>query len=455
MSCADKDSQKTNANEKETVVNTKTESPKTDIAALPSWAKEANIYEVNIRQYTPEGTFNAFSKHLDRLQKMGVDILWLMPVFPIGQKKKKGEVGSPYAVADYEKVNPDYGSMADFDAMVKKAHSLGMKVILDWVPNHTAWDNPWITAHPEWYTMNGDTITHPRNEKGEPTDWYDVADLNYDNKDMRAAMIDALGFWIRKHSVDGYRCDVAFFVPDDFWVDVSAALRQVKSDVFLLAESEHPENRNSGSFHMSYSWSFHHIINDIAKGKKGAKDVYKYLEEDAKKFSKGFHMNFTSNHDENSWNGTVFERMGEAHKCLAALTFVMEGMPLVYGGQEAPLKHRLSFFGKDEIKWGDYAYADFYKELIALKKNNKALWNGTYGGKMKKLDVGNDKLFSFTRTKDGNTVLGVFNLTGKEQAYELSAMTEKYTNALPSLSLNIGKEKDFTLKPWEYIILKS
>ncbi len=455
VSCApNQDSSSDNSVPKTDEVKAEKKYDNNTLAVLPEWAKNANIYEVNIRQFTKEGTINAFRKHLDRIQAMGVDILWLMPIFPIGQLKKKGPIGSPYSVADYKKVNPDFGTTADFHALVEDVHKRGMHLILDWVPNHSSWDNPWIKDHPEWYTSNGDTIIHPSNEKGEPTDWFDVADLNYDNKEMRAAMIDALSYWVTEHDVDGYRCDVAFFVPDDFWADANRALRKLKH-VFMLAESEHAENRNSGSFHMTYAWTLHHLLNDISKGKKNALDLDKYLKEDRAKFNKGFHMNFTSNHDENSWNGTVFERMGDAHKALAVLTFVLEGMPLIYGGQEVPLKKRLSFFDKDEIDWNSIEYADFYTKLLKLKKRNKALWNGDFGGKMTRINTGNDNVFAMTRINGNEEILAVFNLSNKKQTFRLKGTKAVYKNALNSAKVGFKPDQEMHLAKWGYMLLEN
>ncbi|MCB0641715.1 MAG: alpha-amylase, partial [Phaeodactylibacter sp.] len=323
--------------------DTSMEEQTTDTADM-DWIKKANIYEVNIRQYTPEGTFNAFAQHLPRLQDMGVKILWFMPIYPISEKNRKGTLGSYYAVSDFTSVNPNFGTMDDFKALVADAHTRGMKVILDWVPNHTGWDHHWITEHPDWYTQNeAGEIIDPSNDKGESYGWTDVADLNYNNADMRKAMIDDLKFWLTEVGVDGYRCDVAYEVPDDFWAQVHDAFKPFEP-VFMLAEAEHAPHRNEGYFNMSYSWSFHHLMNDIAKGKKDATAVKTWYQEDRAKFKQGYHMQFTTNHDENSWNGTIEERMGEAGDAMNVLAFTFDGMPLIYSGQEAGLNKRLEFF---------------------------------------------------------------------------------------------------------------
>ena len=315
--------------------NEKSESMQTD------WTKNANIYEVNIRQYTEEGTIKAFQKHLPRLKEMGVDILWLMPVFPVGELNRKGSLGSYYAVKDYKDINAEFGNINDFKELVKEAHSLGMYVILDWVANHSAWDNPWATEHPEWYQ---------RDDSGNfvsPFDWTDVIAFDYNNADMRNAMTDALKFWITETDIDGYRCDVAGMVPTDFWDNARDHMEAIKP-VFMLAEDEDNPDLLRKAFDMNYGWKLHHIMNDIAKGKKNANDIWDYMAwNDSVYPTNAYRMYFTSNHDENSWNGTVKERMGDAGEAMAILSYTVPGMGLVYSGQEAGLDKRLRFFEKD------------------------------------------------------------------------------------------------------------
>ncbi len=422
------------------------------ITDFPDWAKSATIYEVNMRQFTDEGTFEAFSTHLLRIKDMGIDIIWLMPIHPISKEKRKGELGSPYAVADYKAVNPEYGSLQDFDAMVKKIHDLGMKVIIDWVPNHTGWDNPWITANPDWYTQNdkGEIIDPIDYNTGESWGWTDVADLNYDSQEMRNEMIETLKYWIHERGIDGFRMDVAHGVPDDFWMECNEALKK-EGDIFLLAEGEVPKQRNAGGFHADYGWTFHHLLNDIAKGKHDVDDIWKYFEEDTDKFNKGFHMNFTSNHDENTWAGTVFDRMGDAHKALAVVTSTFDGMPLIYGGQEEPMKKRLEFFKKDTIGFKDYAYQDFYTSLMNLKKDNEALWNGEFGARPESICNSNSVL-GFKRTMGDNEVKVFINLSAEAQKVtsEVDLITDK---------LKIESEEEVTFEgnelsmaPWSYIV---
>jgi len=387
----------------------------------PEWSKNATIYEVNVRQYTPEGTFNAFSEHLPRLKEMGVDILWFMPIHPIGKinrKETESSMGSYYSVQDYKAVSSDYGTDEDFRRMVEQAHGLGMKVILDWVPNHTAWDNPW-TENKDWYVLNeeGDFIP-PLG-----TDWTDVIQLDYTNEEMRAAMIDAMKYWVAEFGVDGYRCDVAGMVPTDFWVQAHAELDEVK-DVFMLAEDGEPELLIE-AFDMNYAWEYAHIIREIAKGAMTFDRLDSLLAEDAKKFpDNSYRMYFTSNHDENSWNGTDIEMYGDNFQNFAVLSATIDGMPLVYSGQEAVLDKQLLFFEKDEIEWKDYALVDFYTDLLALNKLNEALWNGAHGANPERIPSPAGT-YAFQRNKgDFGVYVGLNNTTmSQELSFPLEAGT--------------------------------
>ncbi|MFZ2899538.1 MAG: alpha-amylase family glycosyl hydrolase [Saprospiraceae bacterium] len=420
------------------------------------WVKNANIYEVNIRQYTPEGTFNAFRTHLPRLKEMGVDVLWLMPIYPVSKDRRKGSLGSYYAVGDYKGINPEFGSLDDFKALLGDAHNLGMKVILDWVANHTGWDNPWIKEHPEWFTQNDKgQIIDPIGPDGKSWGWTDVADLEFSNMEMRQAMIDAMKYWVGTVGVDGFRCDVAGAVPDDFWVDARAQLDSIRP-VFMLAEAEHPPHRNNESFQMSYGWSFHHIMNKIAKGEEDATAIGKWLEEDRAKYEKGFHMHFITNHDENSWNGTEFERLGEGVKTFAVLAYTFDGMPLTYSGQESALDKRLRFFEKDTIQWGNFPMKDFYTTLLQLKHQNKALWNGEAGGEPRIIGNSNEKaVVSYLREKDENRVVVVLNLTGEPQEVSLKGndYVGDYTNVFANRSQTLTEDMVFQLNPWDYLVL--
>lgn len=384
----------------------------TEEITFPARAKDMVIYEVNVRQYTPEGTFNAFIDHLPRLEELGVDILWVMPIQPIGEEKRKGGLGSYYSIKDYTAINPEYGTMNDFKKLVDEAHQRNMLVILDWVANHTAWDHPWMEKD-GYHTKDslGNVIS-------PVPDWSDVADLNYDNVDMQNEMIDALQYWVNEADIDGYRCDVAGFVPMEFWNRAKDSLDVVK-DVFMLAEWDEP-NMHQDAFHMTYGWGLHHYMNGAAKGEKNVDSLVSFINKDLERYpSDAFRMNFTTNHDENSWNGTVFERFGDGHKAYAVFAFTVQGMPLIYSGQEAGLDERLAFFEKDTIEWGDVAYQDFYASLVDLKHNNPALYNGEFGGKPNFLETGNPMVIAYDRQKDNNKVTVIINLSGDNQSISL------------------------------------
>jgi cyclomaltodextrinase len=389
----------------------------------PEWSKNATIYEVNIRQHTPEGTFSAFTRDIPRLKSMGVDILWLMPIHPIGvinRKTSEASKGSHYSVRDYKAVNPEYGSMDEFKALVRTAHDNGMRVILDWVANHSAFDNVWTQTNPEFYLL--DTAGKIQPPLG--TDWTDVAQLNYDNQPLRLSMIDAMKFWVKECDIDGYRCDVAMKVPTPFWNDVRASLDSIKP-VFMLAEAEQ-KDQHEKAFDMSYAWEFMHICNDLAKGKKGLTELDDYRARQDSAFPRSaYRMYFTTNHDENSWNGTGFERLGNARQVFDVLSFTFAGMPLMYSGQEGGEQypdgraHRLSFFEKDTVRWNDYKYQDFYSKLLHLHRDHPALWNGEFGGDFKKIKTSSDDvLYCYRRTNGTDEVLVLLNFSGKPQSVD-------------------------------------
>ncbi len=395
------------------------EMPKPVETRHPEWVKTASIYEVNIRQYSPEGTLAAFEAHLPRLKELGVDILWFMPIQPIGVKNRKvldgQELGSYYSISDYTAIHPDYGSEEDFRRIVKKAHELGLKVILDWVANHTAFDHHWTTEHPDFYTYDEKgNINVAKDNDGKLTDWTDVADLNYDNRELHQAMFEEMAWWVKEFDIDGFRCDVAGFVPNVFWNELRPKLEAIKP-IFMLAEWE--DTAHMKAFNMNYGWSFHHIINQVAQGKQDVSHLMTYLTEGAKNYSKDdIRMYFTTNHDENSWNGTVFERMADQHWNMFVLCATLPGMPLVYSGQEVGLDHRLSFFGKDQIDWSKGSeFTAFYKSVLAFRKAHNPLHNAAWGGDLKVLESGNPKVFIFERSLGAESVLMAFNF-GSEAA---------------------------------------
>lgn len=377
----------------------------------PAWTRKAVMYEVNVRQYTPEGTFQALRPHLPRLKALGVDVIWFMPVQRIGVLNRKGSLGSYYSIADYRSINPEFGTAADFKAVVADAHRLGMKVMIDWVPNHTSFDHIWVAPHPDWYVhrANG-SISSAVSESGVENDWTDVAQLNYDNQDMRRAMIADMRWWIDRMAVDGFRCDYASGVPLDFWVAARHALAAVKPDIFMLAEAESPGLGEA--FDMTYGWELHHLLNDLAQGKKPTSELDGYVQRQKRAYrTADFHLNFTTNHDENSWNGTEFERMAANHLPAYILAATLRGsFPLLYTGQEVSLSKRLRFFEKDTVDWKGPSLAAFYTAVFDLKHAQAALWNGGWGGDESMLHTdGGTRVYAFTRVRGESEVLVAVN----------------------------------------------
>ena len=374
------------------------------------------VYEMNVRQYTPEGTFAAAQQELPRLAELGVDIIWLMPIYPIGVEGRKGELGSYYAVKNYCDINPEFGTLADFDNFLAEAHKLGFRVVIDWVANHTSPDAVWVTGQPaDWYE---------RDAEGNTTftaDWSDTANLNYENKDVWKGMADAMRFWMER-GIDGFRCDMACEVPLEFWQEAISGLRADYPGMYMLAEGEEPLLHSLSGFNSSYSWELHHMMNSIARGEQNIPDLLAYLEKDAARQPKdAFRLMFTSNHDENSWAGTEFERMGDAAKVMAVLTFTLPGgQPLIYTGQEMGWNKRFEFFQKDPVPaWEKNEYFDFYKELIQIRHDNPALAAGDKGGKFEVVSA-EDSVLVFTRTLPENKVTVKVELKAP-WSYEITA----------------------------------
>lgn len=451
------------------------ETSTTQIAAFqPEMEENSVIYEVNIRQYSPEGTFNAFTKDIPQLKELGVKILWVMPIFPISETKRKATggddskfasempkeeqpkyLGSYYAVSDFKKVNPEFGIIEDFRKMVKTAHENGIYVILDWVPNHTGWDHVWIKQHPEYYTHNnkGEIIDPINPENGKSWGWTDVADLNYDNKGLRAAMTGDMLHWIKNENIDGFRCDVASNVPLDFWQDAIPKLRKVKN-IFMLAEAWQPELLKTNLFDMCYGWEAHHIMNRIAKGENTVADWDKNIKDNSKKYEfNDILMNFVDNHDENSWNGTMKSRLGNAEETMTALSYLMPGMPLVYSGDEYGLDKSLKFFEKDSIPKTKGKHWEWRAKLGKLKNENSALNGGKNPASYSRISTSDDvKIVAFERVKGAKKVIYLGNLTKEKMVFSV-AFEGKYTDYMTSEKLSFSKNQKINFKPWEYKIL--
>ncbi|MDA0906828.1 MAG: alpha-amylase family glycosyl hydrolase [Bacteroidetes bacterium] len=369
-----------------------------------SWHENATIYEVNVRQYTQEGTFDAFGEHVPTLAEMGVEILWFMPIHPIGEKNRKGPLGSYYSVKDYKGVNSEFGTKEDFKELVDLIHANDMKVILDWVPNHTAWDHPWTETNPEYYTLTEDGDFMP-----PVPDWSDVIDLNFDNAEMREEMIQAMEYWVSEFDVDGYRVDVAHSVPTDFHEEVRERLDKIKP-VFMLAEAEVVEHHYK-AFDMSYAWNFNSVIYHVGQGDSTVSAIHRAMEKEIATFPRdAYRMFFTTNHDENSWKGSDVELYGDNVEVFSVLASTIYGMPLVYSGQESLYENRLEFFDRDQIDWKDYPLQDFFTMLLTLNQENTALWNGEKGGPYEYIDHNDDTgYFAYRRANDADKVVVFLN----------------------------------------------
>ncbi|HEU4473036.1 MAG TPA: alpha-amylase family glycosyl hydrolase [Flavisolibacter sp.] len=414
----------------------------------PAWIMQGNIYEVNVRQYTPEGTFNAFAKHLPRLRDMGVQTLWFMPVQPIGIEGRKGSLGSYYAISDYKGINPEFGTMTDWKTLVDSIHAMGMKVIIDWVPNHTSPDHPWVKNHPEFYLR--DSVTGiPIHPPG--TDWTDVRKLDFRNNTMADSMIAAMKFWITETGIDGFRCDHAQGPGLAFWKKCNAELRKTKN-LLLLAESEDDWIYEAG-FDMSYPWKFFHLTKAVAAGKYPASALDSVLHVFDTSFpASATFLHFTSNHDENSWNKAEYATMpGASHAPFAVLTqTVGRSVPLIYSGQEEPFLDSISFFYKDTISFGQYQRGAFYKTLLNLRKNNSAL---AANAPFRKLRTNKDNaIYAFERGQGSNKVLVVLNLSKDAQEFSWTDQpSDKEWNNIFAGSKE-PVDKGFGIEPWGYAV---
>jgi glycosidase len=417
----------------------------------PSWSYSANIYEVNLRQYSAEGTFAAFQKHLPRLWDMGVKILWFMPVTPISLQGRKGSLGSYYAVQNYMAVNPEFGSIKDFINLVKEAQALGFKIIIDWVANHTGNDNLWIQEHPDFYCYDeSNKIIHPGG-------WEDVSKLNYQNEQMQSAMIDAMRFWIDTCNIDGYRCDMAHLVPLGFWKKARTELQKWKTDLFWLAECEDVEYHEA--FDATYTWKWMHASEEFYKKHGDVKQLLTVLQECNSLFPQdAFRTYFTSNHDENTWNGTEYEKYGDAAKAFAVFSCTWNGVPMIYSGQELPNHKRLEFFEKDVIEWSaGCALHDFYKILLNLHKTNTALRAGDTNVVTYVINTNSDeKVFSFLRTNGNDAVFVILNLSEEIIACNLYSdiLQQKFVDVFNKKVIDFSTEKNIALKPWDYKVFE-
>ncbi|MBK5271023.1 MAG: alpha amylase C-terminal domain-containing protein [Bacteroidia bacterium] len=416
-----------------------------------AWAHSTNIYEVNVRQYTTEGTFNAFVKALPRLKEMGVQTLWFMPITPIAQKKMKGSMGSYYACSDYTAINPEFGTLDDFRNLVEHAHQLGFKVIIDWVANHTGWDHRWTIEHPEYFKKDKDT-----HDFKMVSGMVDIIELDFNNPALRRAMIEAMEFWIRECDIDGFRCDLAFWVELSFWKETRMDLEKIKP-LFWLGEFDelyHPEYGEV--FDASYTWTWMHKTEDFYKKHLAFDSLYDILKRYDDLGHESMRAWFTTNHDENSWNGTEYEKYGQMAKALAVFSATWSGIPLIYSGQELPLHKRLKFFDKDTIPWtGEYELHDFYKTLLNLHSSSPALRAGDPSAQTFRIKTNDDHVFAYLRKNGSKEVLVVLNMSKETKEHLIindDKVTGIYNNVFSGTSDNFTSEKKIQLHTWEYLL---
>jgi alpha-amylase len=412
-------------------------------ARIPQWVAATNMYEVKLRQYTKEGTFKAFAKHLPRLKDMGVEIIWFMPITPISLKNRKGTLGSYYACSSYVQTNPEFGTMDDFKQLVQQ---------IDWVANHTGWDHEWTLAHPEYYNRNADGTFKPPVEN-----WEDVIHLNFNNPELCEAMIDAMKFWVEECDIDGFRCDMAMLVPLDFWLLARQELDAVRP-LFWLGEFDQwgSDEAYAHAFDVSYSWHWMHISETFIKNKKKIAALDEVLSDyQSKQPYHHIRSFFTTNHDENSWNGTEYEKYGDAAVPFAVLSCMWNGIPLIYSGQELPNHKRLTFFDKDEIKWKtNPKLHQFYQTLLRFRKQHpsmKAASRSVITWRIATTEL--EHLFSFVRKAGTREVIVILNLSDHKFKYSINdtrlggSYVDLFTGKEHSLS------EQFSIQPWGYLIL--
>ncbi len=415
----------------------------------PKWSYSANIYEVNLRQYTQEGTFNAFRAHLPRLHDMGVKILWFMPITPISEKGRQGTLGSYYAAQTYTETNPEYGSLTEFKNLVEAAHEFDFKVIIDWVANHTGNDHHWLEEHPDYFNYD------ENQEPVHPHGWNDVSDLNYDNKELWKDMVNAMKFWLKECDIDGFRCDMAHLVPLDFWIHAKKKLDKEKKNIFWLAECEHPEYHQV--FDASYTWRWMHASEEFYQGRMNLQSLLTVLYKSVTEFPcDAMRVYFTANHDENSWNGTEYEKYGESAKTFAVFDCTWNGIPMLYSGQETANKKRLEFFEKDPIEWnGNFELHDFYKTLLTIHATNEALRAGDTETLTRIISHPDDhEIFAFIRSKEEQAVLVILNFSAKEHSFQIREIKGTFRNVFGGPDIHLETADHVDLHPWGYLVFE-
>lgn len=431
--------------------------PKKPVVAEPlktsvihaDWTRNMVLYEINVRQFSEEGTFAGVDRALPRLKDLGVNVLWFMPIYPIGELNHKGELGSYYSIRDYMGVNPEFGTFEDFKALVAKAHEMGFHVILDWVGNHSAWDNPLATEFPEWYAKDslGDFVS--------PFDWTDVIQFDYKADSLWDYMAGAMRYWVEEAGIDGYRCDFPGLVPEEFWFRASSELNAIKP-VLMLAEDEDHSYLLERAFNMNYAWAHHHLMNAVAGGQRRPSALNTMMQYEMLRYDpESYRLRFMTNHDENSWNGTIDEKMGDAQKAFAAYIFTIPGVPLLYNGQEADLDKRLEFFKRDPIVWKETELLPFYTKLVHLRTSHPALRHGSDGGSYEVVKTNRKNVIAFRRAKGDNEVLTILNMSKKpvKVALKDAVVSGTWKNIFTEAGVDIARGRKMKMEPWDYMVL--
>ncbi len=395
-------------------------SPYYGTPARPSadWVKDACMYSVYLRSASKEGTFAGLEKRIPELKDMGVTVVWLLPIHPVGVKHRKGRLGSPYAVRDYYGINPEFGTMKDFKKLLATVHKNGMKLIIDLVANHTAWDSKLITEHPEWFTKdeNGNIIA-------PNADWTDVADLDYSRSALRRYMIDMMKWWVKDVGIDGFRCDVAELVPTEFWNAARKELDAIKP-VMMLSEGSIPEH-HAQAFDLTYSWNVYDVLDVLLKGKRPVSVLDQILKTEHMQFPTGsLRMRFTTNHDKNAWDAPAVTKFGlEGLKLATVLINTLPGVPMMYTGEEVANDRKLDLFDKVDVDWSrPREVGEVFKKLFILRRENKALARG----KMIRLEstFAND-VYAFARVAGDDAVIVVLNFGSEARFVKVNVPIEK------------------------------
>ena len=418
---------------------------KNEVFNLPA-VEDIAMYQVNPRVFAPEKSLNAVAARIDSIRDLGVNMMWVMPIYPIGVEKGKN---SPYCISDYKAIAPEFGTIDDFKNLANVCHEHGMGIILDWVANHTAWDHPWVKEHPEWYTHDekADTIIHPR-----PWDWYDVADLNYDNKDMREAMIDAMKFWIVEVGIDGFRCDVADGVPADFWKDAIDQLRAAAGErrIVMLAEGKNVDNFTIGGFDMNYGWDYKDELVKVWKGAP-APDLIKADKAEYDSLPAGkVKMRFTTNHDHATEAAPCVEFTNERGAMAAYVaTIFPHGGALIYGSQEVGYPEPINFFKYVPVDWtaNPNTYQE-YKELISLYNEHPSLRKG------KMTAYENPDVFIFEKADGDERFLILVNVRNKQKTANIPQEWVNHQTKDEITHQDITLKQTITLEPYQYLIMK-